>query len=189
MQAATFLVTSYLIKTRIMKLKLLFIAFLSLLPLSTVVAQENATAILNRAYAQAAKEDKNVLVIFHASWCGWCKKMDKNMQADAVKKYFTDNYVTTHLTVQESPKNKSLETPGGEAVMERYKATSAGLPFWVILDSKGTLLADSFDAKGENLGCPSSAAEVAVFTDKLKKTSKLNAGQLSAIAQTFTIKK
>jgi len=151
--------------------------------------QETATQILEKASAQAKKENKKVFVIFHASWCSWCKKMDAGMNSEACKKLFNDNYVIAHLTVQESPKNKKLETPGGAEVLKQYNGTNSGLPYWVIIDHKGKLLADSNNAKGENLGCPASPEEVAVFTEKLKKTSKLSDSQLATIAQTFTIKK
>lgn len=172
-----------------MKIKILLIALLFVVPLMQAVAQENASVLLQQASAQAKKEHKNVFVMFHASWCGWCKKMEKNMESDACKKLFDDNFVTVHLTVQESPKNKSLENPGADAILEKYKGEKAGLPFWVILDAKGALLTDSFNVKEENLGCPSSADEVAEFKTKLKKASKLTDRQIAVIAETFTIKK
>jgi len=172
-----------------MKLKVLLITLMLMAPLAKSVAQETATTTMDKAYAQAKKENKNVFVMFHASWCGWCKKMEKNMQVDATKKMFDDNFVSTALVVQESPKNKALENPGADELLLKFKGDRAGLPFWIILDPKGNVLADSFDAKGENLGCPSSAEEVAEFINKLKKTTKLNAKQLAIIAQTFTIKK
>ena len=172
-----------------MKLKSIIIATFLLLSITTINAQEQASVIMSKAYAQAVKENKNVFLMFHASWCGWCKKMDKNLTGDAISKSFNDNYVTAHLTVKESPKNQNLENPGGEELLIKYKADRAGLPFWVLLDPKGNVLADSFNAKGENLGCPSTPEEVAEFTAKLKKTSKLNDKQLAVIKEIFTIKK
>jgi thioredoxin-related protein len=31
-----------------------------------------AEAIMKQACEEAAKEKKNVFLLFHASWCGWC---------------------------------------------------------------------------------------------------------------------
>lgn len=111
------------------------------------------------------------------------------MESAACKKMFDDNYVTVHLTVEESPKNASLNTPGAEELKAKYKGAEQGLPFWVILDTKGTLLADSFNDKGENLGCPAQPEEVTAFTAKLKKTGKFTDAQLATVTSTFTIKK
>ena len=172
-----------------MKLKSFFICLLLIGSLTAAKAQEQASVVIDKAYAQAKKENKKVFVMFHASWCGWCKKMDKAMESDACKDMFNANYVIAHLTVKESPKNANLENPGGEIILKKYKGEQAGLPFWVILDANGGLLVDSFNAKGENLGCPSTPQEVADFTAKLKKTSKLNDKQLGVIANAFIIKK
>lgn len=172
-----------------MRIKILLLSLMFLMPFANITAQEAATTAMQKAQAQAKKEHKNVFVMFHASWCGWCKKMEKNMQSDTCKKLFDDNFVFTQLTVQESPKNKNLENPGADVLLESYKGTKEGLPFWVILDANGKVLEDSFNAKGQNLGCPSSPDEVAEFKAKLKKTTKLNDGQLATIAETFVIKK
>ena len=172
-----------------MKLKSIFASVFLLFSITTINAQEQASAIMNKAYSLAGKENKNVFLMFHASWCGWCKKMDKNLTGDALAKSFNDNYVTAHLTVKESPKNQNLENPGGQELLLKYRADRAGLPFWVILDPKGNVLADSFNTKGENLGCPSTPEEVAEFTTKLKRTSKLTERQLAVVKEIFTIKK
>lgn len=172
-----------------MRVKIATLVLFVLAGFATATAQETAATIMEKASEQAKKEKKKVFLMFHASWCSWCKKMDNNMNSDACKKLFDDNYVVAHITVQESPKNKALETPGGAEVLKTYKGEKSGLPYWVILDHKGTLLADSNNAKGENLGCPASPEEVAVFIEKLKKTSKLSKKELAVITETFTIKK
>ena len=141
-------------------------------------------SILSAAYKQAAKENKNVFVIFHASWCGWCKKMDASMNDATTKKYFNDSYVTVHLTVQETPENKLLETPGADEYLKKIKKEIKSLPFFVILNNDGSLLGDSF-IDGSNIGCPASDNEVAAFSSLLKKTSKINAEGLKIIAARF----
>jgi thioredoxin-related protein len=161
-----------------------------------VNAQEKVSAasdLLATANKQAALENKNVILIFHASWCGWCHKMDSSMNDRTCKKFFDDNYVTVHLTVDESAKNKNLENPGANEIRKQFHGDSAGLPFWLILDKNGNLLADSYMRKpgvplnvaGENIGCPASEAEVAAFIQMLKKSSRITDSELAIIATRF----
>jgi thiol-disulfide isomerase/thioredoxin len=158
-------------------------------------AQEMSSTetVMKNAYAQAAKEHKNVMVIFHASWCGWCKKMEACINEPALNKMFTDNYVIAYLDVMEQPAKKNLENPGSLELMTKYKGEKAGLPFWFITDAKGKELADSqvrpagagFDTYGKSVGCPAEADEVAFFTGILKSTSKLTNADLAMISERF----
>ena len=171
-----------------MKLKhYVVFTFLALLGTFQLSAQESAETILKNALEIAKKENKNVFVMFHASWCGWCKKMDKGMNDDACQSFFNDNYVVEHLTVKESPNNKHLENAGAEELLTKHKGEKSGIPFWLVFDANGALLVDSFDNNGQNLGCPASKEEVAVFIEKLKKTSHLKQNELDIIAKVFTL--
>ena len=154
----------------------------------------SSTEVLNTAEATASKEHKKIFLMFHASWCGWCKKMDKSMEDAAIIKFFTDNYIIVHLTVMESPTKKALENPGAFDLMKKYNAGDAGLPFFVILNEDGDLLADSYikplegkaaPGKLSNTGCPSEDNEVAYFISILKKTSSLNDKELTMISDRF----
>ncbi|MBS1512455.1 MAG: thioredoxin family protein [Bacteroidetes bacterium] len=174
-----------------------FLVFIAACVLSMQVHAQNhvpsSKDIMNRAFEQAKRENKKVILIFHASWCGWCKKMDASMQDAACKKFFDDHYVTIHLTVEESKDKKDQENPGAEELKSSYHAKEAGLPFWVVLDADGNLLADSFIRKegvganqaGDNIGCPASDDEVAAFIKILKKTSTLQQNELDTIAKRF----
>ncbi|MFD2146565.1 thioredoxin family protein [Mucilaginibacter antarcticus] len=152
-----------------------------------------ADAVLKEAYTKAKNENKKVLLMFHASWCGWCKKMDASLSDATTKKFFDDNYVITHLDVQEQPAQKALENPGAAEQLKAFKGEKSGLPFWVILDGEGKVLADSqirpkgasLDTYGENIGCPAADNEVAHFAQLLKNTSKLTDDQLSIISKRF----
>lgn len=172
-----------------MKLKSLLFCLLFAGAMTQATAQESADKILEKAFTQAKKEKKNVFVMYHASWCKWCKNMENNMEDPSVKPFFDKSYVTTFLVVQESKDKKNLENPGAEDILKKYKADNSGIPFWQIYDANGKLLADSFNAKGENLGCPATVEEVAEFTDKLKKSSKLTESDRKKIEEIFVLKK
>ncbi|WP_313580698.1 thioredoxin family protein [Chishuiella sp.] len=159
-----------------------------IIAVSGIVNAQTATEILTKAENQAKIENKNVFLIFHASWCGWCKKMEKNMDDPAVKTYFDSNYVKAFITVQERGEKKNLETPGGDILNEKLGGKDQGLPFWVILDAKGKVLEDS-RVNGENLGGPSSADEVASLITKLEKTSKNEKVNSEKIKEVFVLKK
>lgn len=149
--------------------------------------------VLNEAYAKAAKENKKVILIFHASWCGWCKKMEASINDPACQKSFNDNYVMAYVDVLERGGKETLENPGSLDLLKKYKGEKSGLPFWLILDAKGNLLADCLvraegsgpDAPGENMGCPASEKEVDHFVNELKATSRLTDADLAVIKARF----
>ncbi|WP_312508070.1 thioredoxin family protein [Chryseobacterium culicis] len=151
-------------------------------------AQEKADIVLNKALTEAKAGKKNVLLVFHASWCKWCKMMEKNMDLPETKPIFDKRFVTAYVDVQERGDKKSLENPGGQELMNKYKGENAGLPFWLIVSPKGDVLADSFDAKGENLGSPATPEEVTTFIAKLGKASKLTNEEAQTIEKVFVKK-
>jgi thioredoxin-related protein len=160
---------------------------------STACAQSSlptADQVFKTALQQASSQKKKVLLITHASWCGWCRKMDTSLSDPSIKDYFDKNFVTTHLTAYESKGKEHLENPGAVAFLAPYGGQDAGLPYWIIFDATGKVLADSrmkYPGKEElsNTGCPASAEEVANFIQVLKKTTDLDENELHKIATRF----
>ena len=144
----------------------------------------SADAVLKEAFAQAAKEKKNVIVMFHASWCGWCHKMDSSLADPSVKDYFNKNYVITHLTILEFDK-KNLENPGALELYEKQGGKNQGIPFWLVYDKNGKLLADSQITPGNNSGCPARKEEVDYFITVLKMTSPITDAQAASVEKRF----
>lgn len=171
-----------------MKLKFIALLFIATVFTLQTKAQDSASSILENAFAKAKVENKNVFVKYSASWCGWCKRMDKQMKSERCKSFFESNYVIVTLIVKESEKNKHLENPGAIDFLKTHKGENSGLPFWVILDNTEKLIEDSFNANGQNLGCPASEKEVEDFMTILKKTSNLTDENLNIIANTFLSK-
>jgi thioredoxin-related protein len=180
---------------KIMKTKILLLLAAMILTSAAYsqAAPEPASRILADAYKQAAKEKKNVMVIFHASWCGWCKKLDASIEDPSCKEYFDRSYVIVHLTILESKDKKNLENPGAEDLFNENGGKGGGIPYFLIFDKNGSLLADSkfkpekagADAKPSNIGCPAADDEVAAFVEKLKKTSKISDNEILAVTERF----
>lgn len=156
-------------------------------------APPSAEEIMKEAYAVAAKENKKVFIMFHASWCGWCHKMDASMNDKACSKFFDDNFVIRHLVVYEPKGKENLENPGALEMLIRYKGADHGIPFWLVFDKEGNRLADSKmpppaatpNGEAQNTGCPASKEEVEYFIKVLKKTAALNDDELEIIRKRF----
>ena len=171
-------------------------SFTLLLFLATSSYSQKAPAsseeIMKEAYSIAKKENKKVLLIFHASWCGWCHKMDTSLNDASVKKYFDDNFVIRHMVVFESKGKENLENPGALEILTKYNADKEGIPFWLIFDKNESFLFDSrmkSTVNGieqlQNTGCPASKEEVDYFIDVLKKTASLKEEELEKIRLRF----
>ena len=157
-------------------------------------APQSTETILKEAYTKAAKENKKVLLIFHASWCSWCRKMEASINDAACNKLFDNNYVIAYLDVLEHTDKKTLENPGSDELLKKFDDKNSSLPFFVILDANGNPLTDSnvrengklADPNGDNnLGCPAAENEVDYFAHMLKSTSKLTDSELGIIKARF----
>lgn len=174
-----------------MKRIILFL-FLSLASVLMAGAQSSQPAdeLLKEACAKAAKENKNVFVIFTASWCGWCHKMKNSMEDEDLKKYFEDSFITLYFVVDESGDKKNLETPGAAAFRTKYGGDNQGIPYWIVFNKDGIRIGDSMKPDGSptgriNTGCPADEAEVDYFISVLKTTTRLKEDQLEKIYKRF----
>jgi thioredoxin-related protein len=167
-----------------MKKLISLLAFVIIVTTSFAQIVPSTQSILSAAYKKAAKENKNVFVIFHASWCGWCKKLDASLNDASIKKYFDSNYVFVHLTVAEVGENRKLENAGADEFLTKYKGQTAGLPFFLVIDKNKKLLGNSF-MNNANIGCPANKKEVEYFASLLKKSSTINTEGLAKIIIRF----
>jgi thiol-disulfide isomerase/thioredoxin len=156
---------------RILALPLL--AGLAIAAFATGTKPMPATAMVDDAVKKAKAEHKGVLVIFHASWCGWCHQLDKTLNTPAFKQVMDKDYVILHVTVLEDAKHKDDENPGGGDLMTKLGWDKTGIPFFAVLNEDGQEVADSKviegkDPKPQNMGYPAQTLEINHFLDMLK---------------------
>lgn len=156
--------------------------------------QRPAKELLAEATASAAAAKKTVFVGFHASWCGWCRKLEKVLGSPGVKEAFDAHFETVWLTVQERGSKKSLNTPGAQELYRLWAGhEDVGLPFYAFLDRNGKALASSItgaDGKvAENLGYPGDVPELERFLGLVKKAAPgITPDELSGLRAGFTPK-
>ena len=151
-------------------LSLIFLAGMSL-------AAPSSKTLLEKASSTAKHSGKNVLVIFHASWCGWCHRFDKFLDTTDEGKIVKNGLEIVHVTVMESdPKQKVNENAGGLELMEQLGGKDAGLPFFAIIDAKtGKPIANSLQKDGDpksNTGYPGEPNEITHFIHMLEVGAK-----------------
>ncbi|MBI5648768.1 MAG: thioredoxin fold domain-containing protein [Ignavibacteriae bacterium] len=93
-----------------------------------------------RAVADAKENGRVVLVDVYTGWCGWCKKMDRDVYADArVRKYLAERYEIVKLDAEAATAHEL----DGRNMTERQIATDFGVssyPTTLFLASDGTLI-------------------------------------------------
>lgn len=139
----------------------------------------SADKILAAAETQAKAEQKNILLVFGASWCPDCDVLDSFFNAAEAKPIFDKHFVIVHLNVfEENGENPGRNNPGGDKVIMKYGGVSpagvVSLPYMVILDASGKLVTSSHrpsqdKSKDKNIGFPDEPADVAWFVQMMKR--------------------
>ncbi len=178
------------LKSILLTLSILSAAYISNAQPAATAAETQVLKALDKANA----ENKKVLVVFHASWCGWCKKFEASINNKDCAPLFNKSYVITYITVMEGGKAKKNETPGGDKILKQYSNNiETGLPFWAILDNEGAVTKNAIMPKeltkekkeDTNMGCPTEAEELEYFGQVLQETSALTAGEIEIIKKRF----
>jgi len=95
---------------------------------------------LETAMKNAAEQDKPVMVDVYTDWCGWCKKMDKDVfnhpdVAEALDRMFTLAKVNGESRESVTYKNQKTD---GFGIVQGFGIR--GYPALIFLDSKGDML-------------------------------------------------
>ncbi len=141
-------------------------------PPAAVSAPAPASQVLNAATRTAKATNKNILLHYSASWCGWCKRLNATLESPDLNKLFTNHFVLVSLDVMESGDKKALENPGAAKHLADMGGAKSGLPFTVFLDKNGKKIADTNVLPGNtNIGYPAAPVEIAAFGKLLAKAA------------------
>jgi len=125
---------------------------------------------IDAALAEAKTQDKHVLIVWGANWCGWCHRLEGVMQNDpSVRELLEDDYILVHIDLGHRTKHMDLAREYGCDFDAQAIAHST------ILNQDGEAIAQMPHAKllvdtdGDRVH---SAALIADFLEKNKKTAK-----------------
>jgi thiol:disulfide interchange protein len=85
---------------------------------------------LDRALSLAKANNRKVIVDVYTDWCGWCKKMDKNIYTDPSVVALSSRYVFVKLDAED----------GGQGQRFASQMRVSGYPTTLILDENGRSL-------------------------------------------------
>jgi len=91
----------------------------------------------NEGLSEAAATGRPVLVDVYTDWCGWCKRMDKDVYArDDVREYLAKNFVTVRLDAEATDatryENKNFTS---SSLAQRFRVS--GYPTTIFLRANG----------------------------------------------------
>ena len=146
----------------------------------SAVAQKppDAHQVLAQAEVQASQQQKNILLIFGASWCKYCRQLDAFVEAPEIQPILAKHFVIARLNVyEELGRSPQLNNPKSEQLVREFgNADVGGLPFIVFLAPDGKLIVNSNRPgkgkdKGGNIGYPVEPKEIDWFMVMIKRAA------------------
>ena len=98
---------------------------------------------LNAALAAAAKDHKNVLVVFGGNWCYDCHVLDAAFHSSAIAPLITANYHVVHINIGSYDQNLTIAA-------RLQTVLTKGVPAVAVLDSKGNILTSQKNGEFES---------------------------------------
>ena len=138
--------------------------------------------VMSRAFEEAEKENKHIILIFHTNWCDYCKMYIDAFSTEESKIFFDRSYIITSLIPMG---NENIKNEGAMSYFNNLLDNdNLGFPYTFILDSEGNKLE-------EYSGYPTSLERINSLISILNKFSTLekeeNELYLDYLAEYFMI--
>jgi thioredoxin-related protein len=142
------------------------------------VAPRDAKRVLEDALSRASSDDKRVLLTFGAPWCGWCHELHNWLAQPEIAAIVGRDFIVAQVDID--------RMRGGKEVMKTYRPDpSGGIPWYVMLDSRGQSLATA-DGPDGNIGYPYKPKEIDHFLATVKgQAHRIDAGQLDRLRKSL----
>lgn len=138
----------------------------------------NAQAVLDTGLAEAKKSGKRVFLHFGAPWCGWCHKLEDWMARPEIEQLMGKAFVDIKIDVDRM-------VGGADMKSKLTGGKEGGIPWFVIMDASGKVLATSDGPKG-NVGFPYKQEEVAHFAAMIEKSdTKLTKADIETLTKSL----
>lgn len=132
----------------------------------------SAAETLKAELAAADAEGKTLALFAQASWCPYCKLfgilLNESAAAPVLKSYFRFFWLNVR---ERKPEWKAKELSGAMALFKYYSGGQQSVPFFAFLDKEGKTLSASVNASGQNIGYPTSDAELGAFDAMFAKAA------------------
>jgi thiol-disulfide isomerase/thioredoxin len=157
-----------------------------LTPAQAFAVESKAAEAVAAAAASAEAGGKRLLLVFHASWCGYCQLMDMMLEDAACKAILDKYFVIYHLRALEAkPEMKAQQLDGADEVYAGLTPKTTGLPYVAVLDGKAGRVTDSIMRNGDNFGFPVDAVELDNFQDMMRKGApEMSAQEVKTLRRT-----
>ena len=104
----------------------------------------DAQAQVSQALAKAKTDNKQLMIVFGANWCGDCKMLDGEFKKPALKALLDANYVVVKVDVNRFNKNLDVVKPYGDVIKKGIPSIVIATPAnQLVYATNGGELADA----------------------------------------------